>query len=712
MRRLVIWVFVLSLLGGCAYQKKTVSNLSSQVEAVSVEKKEKAFIKLVSQKNGVVIDIPNIFNVDVDYFMQDKEFVFYFSPYYPKVGLPTPEGIVQKIFYLPSNGTKAKSLHIVLKQPCQFLVSKNESKQNLHIMFVPRTENKPLELKRYSQQEINKIEFFKNKKGNLIVLFNTNQVLDVLPLASKAGQMELELRGINVSPEYEKIFVLDKFNTQIKKVFFQNKGKDLDLKLLTLSKVPFYVDIIQGKSALVFLTSDNFKLANLSKPKKTVNATKVEEETEENIPELNTILPGMKKHYTGKKISINLQDADVEHVIRLILSITNYNVIIDDDVQGKISLDLKNIPWDQALDLVLLQKNLGMVKQGNIIRIATQAKLRQEREAIRRAREEAKQARESMKQLAPLKREYIQINYSTVADIASKVKQFLSNRGKVTADERTNQLIVEDTEDNLKIINGVIKRLDRPEKQVLIEARIVYVTDEFTRSLGLKWGPLKYAPGQYTGNYIYKYYNDDTNTNYSKYDLSGQVNLPPSDNSPLSQLQGSVAFLSGKDLFTLDAELKLAETQNLAKTVSTPRIVTLNNQAAEITQGSKIAVQTESSSGGTTVEYKDAVLKLKVTPHITPDKKIILSLDISDDTPKGENGDIETKTVKTKLVVADGETIVLGGVRKITTNNNQNRVPGLHKIPILGWLFKDDYKSVSKQELLIFIRPKILENRF
>ncbi len=443
---------------------------------------------------------------------------------------------------------------------------------------------------------------------------------------------------------------------------------------------------------MVFLTSDDFK----QKPSAEEQA-KLEQDFKQqqqaDLPELNTLLPGMKKTYTGKLISIDLQDADVENVLRLLASVENYNLIIDDGVTGKISLRLYNIPWDQALDLVLLQKNLGVVIRGNIMRVATQEKLRAEREAIQKAREEAQRAKESMKKLEPLEREYIQINYTTAAELEPKVKSFLSDRGKLTADSRTNQLIVEDIRSRIEEIKSVIEKLDRPEKQVLIEARIVYATDDFQRAFGLKWSFQN--PGEYYGK---------GDQYYKEYGASG-INFPSS--GPLDfSLAGQVAKVAGKDLFTLDAELKLAESQNLAKTISSPRIVTLNNQQAEITQGTKIAVPAESESGGTTIEYKDALLKLTVTPQITPDNKVILDLDISDDSPKGD--DIETKTAKTKLIVEDGETIVIGGVRKLTDNKSQTRVPGLHRIPLLEWLFKNDYKNVSKQELLIFIRPKIL----
>lgn len=697
---LLVVLFILGM--GCASKKNTpkkvdVNNLETSPSKTEIKTKEKSVdrFKISIKDKRTTLHIPGLLNINITTAMDGSTFELKFLPEYKKVPLPNPSGVIKGIFYNPSDGDKATSLRVELKQPCQFLLSRDRVKGVLEVTFVPSQVAQTVNKQSSAVNKIQKIDFLKNRKGNLIICFDTQVPLNLLPLKSEKNKMFIRVLGVNVVSNYEKVFRLDKFNTPIKSVFFQNKGSDLNIMLSTAERVPFNLDMIEGKSSLVFLTSDNFKREQTAEEKEKL---KNDFEAQNDLPELNTILPGMKKKYTGKKISIDLQDADIEHVLRLITSVTDYNLIIDDDVTGKISLRLFNIPWDQALDLVLLQKNLGMVVRGNIMRIATQEKLQAEREALRRAREEAQKAKESMKKLEPLVREYIQINYTTAAEIEPKIKSFLSERGKVTSDSRTNQLIIEDTASNIQQIKAVIEKLDRPEKQVLIEARIVYATDEFKRALGVKWGAQN--PGENFGQ---------NNAYYKQYGVT-TLNYPA--NAPASTITftGELAKIAGKDLFTLDAELKLAETQNLAKTISSPRIVTLNNQAAEITQGTKIAVTAESESGGTTVEYKDAILKLSVTPQITPDNKIVLSLDISDDTPvPGGGGDIETKTAKTKLIVNDGETIVIGGVRKISTTEAQDRVPGLHKIPLLGWLFKNDYKAVTKQELLIFIRPKILE---
>ena len=261
--------------------------------------------------------------------------------------------------------------------------------------------------------------------------------------------------------------------------------------------------------------------------------------------------------------------------------------------------------------------------------------------------------------------------------------------------------------EDYKILKG---KLDRAERQVLIEARLISATDQFQRSLGIKWGGGYTYRSEYRGeDYEQGFYGTTGSTTAdSATEPSGfAVNLPSSGPTTLG-LGGFISKLTGSDIYTLDAQITLGESQGIAKTISSPKVVTLNNQQAEMVQGIKLATKTESESGGTTTEYTDATLKLSVKPQITPDNKLILDLDISDDSPVPGGEDIETRSTKTKLVVNNQQTIVIGGVQQLTESNSQDKVPGAAEIPGLGWLFKNKSTRTEKRELLIFIHPKIL----
>ena len=484
---------------------------------------------------------------------------------------------------------------------------------------------------------------------------------------------------------------VSQLKTGFDSVVAQNDADDARL-LFSGDSTPT-LSIMRKNDETYILLKQNLVTARLPLQKKQAMNLTTEEE-EETSQELDTLFPGMKKNYTGENISIDLQNAEVEHVLRLISEISGYNLILDDEITGKISLKLVDIPWDQALDLVLLQRGLGMVLKGNIMRIASINKLSAEREQLQKAREAALQAKESMEQLAPLKSEYIQINYNTAADFEGKVKSFLTPRGKASSDQRTNMLIVTDTEETLRRINSFIKKLDRAERQVMIEARLVYATDEFQRDLGVSWG--------------IDYKHADSGDQWSREFEIGKEGL---NTFTTFSLGGQVGKLFGKDLFNLDARLRLGEEKNLVKTISSPRILTLNNSRAEILQGTKLATQGESESGGTTTEYEDAVLKISVLPQITPDNKLILDIEIEDDSPVSSvsgSRDIDTKSAKTKMMVDDRETIVIGGVLKTTEETGKSQIPGLGDIPGLGWLFKNKYDKIGKTELLVFIQPRII----
>jgi type IV pilus assembly protein PilQ len=541
------------------------------------------------------------------------------------------------------------------------------------------------------------LEFWRDEHGYLYADLNGLDIPSPSIISQDDTRLEVLIPQSRTSLSLVRLHRLDDFETGISSLFLQNTASGTRLVWTWDGKMPFEVAADQKKLNFRFVRAEetNNPEQDASRLNPDVHFSALSQKPLSH--EINALFPGMKENYTGDLVSIDLQNAEVEHAIRLITSITDFNLILDQDVRGRVSLRLINVPWDQALDLVLVQKNLAMVHWGNIIRITTAEKLKTERDQVRKAREAEAEARESMKRLEPLERKFIQVNYSTAGEILPQIKDFLSDRGKVTHDARTNTLTVQETSSRLQEIKAIVQNLDRPEKQVLIEARVVYATEEFRRGLGLHW------------NFMYP----EQNAFSPSGKILGSVNFQsmnfPNMPDDFISLGGTLRSISGS-IFTLDAQLRLGETQRISRTISAPRIVTLNNEMAEIEQGVQIPYITLDDAGNTTTEFIPATLKLSVTPQITWDDNIIISLEVSDDNPAFvlDQASVETRLAKTKLLVEDGETIVLGGIKKIVEDQTQNRVPGLANIPVLGWLFKNEFLDERKDELLIFIRPEIL----
>ncbi len=646
---------------------------------------------VVSEALGkTIIDMPLDANTQI-YADHDvnKNIIVSFTPPVTDFELPASATTLVNDIQKDMDGDKVKSLNIFLNENSKFLVSK-QSETLGRLMLVADEAISPQLPSNY----ITSLNFTP-KNDSLQVVTYSSLPFEVTP--GKDEDFKLTFRKVQFQDALLKKYDVTKLGSAIDYVTALNGNDGNAYLLFAGAKNPALSVLRKGDETHILIKGKSTPAAqdDIAATEAAGDGDTIAENTSE-LQELNTLFPGMKERYTGERISIDLQDADVEHVLRLISEISGYNLILDDDISGKISLKLVDIPWDQALDLVLLQRGLGMVIKGNIMRIASITKLEAERVQLQKAREAAIQAQVSMQNLAPLKTEYMQINYNTAAEFEGKVKTMLTGRGSVSSDPRTNILIVTDTEDTLNRVDSFIKKLDRAERQVMIEARLVYATDEFQRSLGVKWGTT-YATEtaenlpseQWRGNFA-----------------SSGLNAINTVNG--ITLGGTIGKFLGKDLFALDASLQLGEAKNLVKTISSPRILTLNNNRAEIQQGTKLATATESESGGTTTEYEEAVLKISVLPQITPDNKLILDLEISDDSPKSDGRDIDTKQTKTKMMVSDRETIVIGGVQKTTETSGTNQIPALGDVPGLGWLFKNTYDAKSKAELLIFIQPRIM----
>ncbi|WP_348549352.1 type IV pilus secretin PilQ [Psychrobacter sp. KFRI-CH2-11] len=440
--------------------------------------------------------------------------------------------------------------------------------------------------------------------------------------------------------------------------------------------------------------------------------------------------------YSGEPLSMEFQDVEIRSVLDILAQFTEMNIVASDSVAGNITLRLINVPWDQALDIILKSKNLGKRENGNVILVAPATEL-----AEQEARElEAQQAVESF---APLRTEYIRLSYAKAQDVLTLISQgsgssggssnraddnnsLLSNRGTVTVDERTNTLIVKDVADSIENIHKLISKIDIPVRQVMIEARIVSATDSFSKEIGVRWGILSNGAannrnllvgGSNQTLWDLKDFDVETTTvngqtvSYPSYDITRPDNL--NVDLGVANPAGSIAFglLSMSDVM-LDLELSALQADNRGEVISTPKILTADKQTAKVSSGTQIPYQEASASGATTTSFKEAALSLEATPNITPDGKIGLQLLITNGTPTIINNQvaIAEDSISTNVIIEDGQTVVLGGVFKNRTSNGVDKVPFLGDLPYIGRAFRKDVRSNAKEELLIFVTPKLIND--
>ncbi len=441
-----------------------------------------------------------------------------------------------------------------------------------------------------------------------------------------------------------------------------------------------------------------------------------------------------KPVYSGERLTLNFQDIETRAVLQLLADASGQNIVVSDSVSGNVTLRLQNVPWDQALDIVLRTKGLDKRRQDNVIIVAPQAELA--------AREKADlAARKDVQELAPLRSEYLQVNYAKAKDMEALIKtqsnSLLSPRGSVTVDERTNTILLQDTSDRLSDIRRLVATLDIPVRQVQIEARIVIVSNDFKRDLGVIFGFTNWQKNGQNGlvsttgtaagidtmsqtfitgqNAINNAINAGTPVPLPTYGIPAAANRY-NVNLPVSNPAGTFALGILGNNFIVDLELSAAQAETQANIISSPRVVTANQKEASIEQGVEIPYQQSASSGATTIQFKKAVLALKVTPQITPDNRIIMDLDVRDDSvgnvvvaSGGVNvPSINTREIATQVLVNDGQTVVLGGILETTQREDDTKVPYLGDIPVLGHLFKNTSHQDNKDELMIFITPKIV----
>lgn len=529
---------------------------------------------------------------------------------------------------------------------------------------------------------VNAIDFRRGDKGEGRVLVFLRENTAAVDVAERLGKLEVEFHNTDILEEL--LYQLDvvDFGTIVKGIETFKEGSSTRLVIDTTAEFTFTYQQI-----------DNIFTLN------------VERDTS------NRSILGGGKEYKGRAISLNFQDIPVRTVLQIIADYNGFNLVTSDSVTGNITLRLDGTPWDQALDIVLRVKGLDKRMEGNILMVAPTDEL-----AAREARE--LEAKQTVADLEPLYSDFLAINYAKAADIAgllsNKDATLLSSRGSVNVDERTNTILIKDTAVNIENVRKLVERLDIPVRQVLIESRMVTVRDSVTDELGIRWG-----------------FSDQQSSSSSNQGTSGSAGgantiangtIPGLDdrwnvNLPASNPAGSIAFHIARlaDGTLLDLELSALEQENKGEIIASPRITTANQKEARIEQGVEIPYVQAASSGATTVEFKKAVLSLTVTPQITPDNKIILDLVITQNTrgetvqtPTGPATAIDTQQIQTQVLVDNGETIVLGGIYQQQILSTVNKVPLFGDIPYVGALFRSTREVNEKNELLIFVTPKII----
>ncbi|MCP3871278.1 MAG: type IV pilus secretin PilQ [Gammaproteobacteria bacterium] len=559
---------------------------------------------------------------------------------------------------------------------------------------------KPRPVVRDARNSIENVDFRRGDAGEGRIILQFSDPSTVVDMREEGGRIVLDLFDVVLPEKFMRKFDVTDFATPVKMVELAQTGKNVRINISTLGEYEH----------LSYQTNDIM----------TVEFRALTKQEKEEIQR-------RKQVFSGERLSLNFQDIEVRAVLQLLADFTGLNLVTSDTVRGRITLRLQNVPWDQALDIILKSRGLSMRKTDNVVMIAPTEEIT--------ARERLElESQKQIEELAPLQSEYIQINYAKASALKrllkSKDNELLTpGRGNVTVDGRTNTLLVRDTASKLEDIRRLIQRLDIPVRQVMIESRVVIADNNFARELGVRLGfnrannlgrgsELLVAgarPGTIAGTGT-----TDSGTFLNDFraglapGLNGtgpenlMVNLAaPGATSGISMLVGSVGS------YLLQLELTAMQSEGRGEIISSPRIITADKNKAVIQQGTEIPYATVSNNG-TNVQFKEAVLKLEVTPLITPDDRIIMDLDISKDNPNFAQSvqgtpAVDTRSVTTRVLVDNGETVVLGGVFEKETSKDVEKVPFLGDLPILGFFFRQTAVRDANRELLFFVTPKILK---
>jgi len=556
----------------------------------------------------------------------------------------------------------------------------------------------PRTVARMGGSSIQNVDFRRGDEGEGRVVLQLSDPSTVMDMREEGGRVVLDLFDVVLPEKFMRKFDVIDFATPVKLVELVQSGKNVRIDITTVGEFEH----------LAYQTNELMTIE--FRP-----LTKAEKEE----------IQRRKQTFSGERLSLNFQDIEVRAVLQLLADFTGLNLVTSDTVRGRITLRLQNVPWDQALDIILKSRGLSMRKTDNVIMIAPTEEIT--------ARERLElEAQKQIEELAPLRSEYIQINYAkanAIKDLLkSKDNELLTpGRGNVTVDARTNTLLVRDTDSKLEDIRRLVQRLDIPVRQVMIESRVVIADNNYARELGVRLGFNRangfgnneaLIAGSQIGN------TPGTGTLDTGEFMGARAGLAPGINGtgPENLLVNLPAFgaTSGLNLlvgrvgsFLLQLELTAMQEEGRGELISSPRVITADKSKATIEQGTEIPYATVSNNG-TNVQFKDAVLKLEVTPNITPDDRVIMDLVITKDNPNFANSvqgtpAVDTRSVETRVLVDNGETVVLGGVFEKETSKDIDKVPFFGDLPVLGFFFRSTAERDVNRELLFFVTPKILK---
>ena len=540
---------------------------------------------------------------------------------------------------------------------------------------------------------VEEIDFRRGQNGEGLVMVKLSKVGVGVDLSSESGKIRVEFENTAIRESLQRRLDVTDFATPVLKV--DSLSEDGDTVML--------IEPIGEYDYLAYQADDIFTVEV-----KSLSQASMEFEDE-------------AFRFRGEKLSLNFQDIEIRSVLQLLADFTDLNLVASDTVAGRITLRLKKVPWDQALEIIMKTKGLDKRLVGNVLMVAPAAELQ--------AREQLElESRQQIRELAPLQTEFIEVKYASASEIYrlfkgaegdDGVEGVISNRGSVIVDERTNSIIITDTTDRINEFRQVLDRLDVPVRQVLIEARIVTAASSFGESLGVRWGALGFQ--NYDDGETFAHFGGSLTTLGELKDFQSSedaaFNYSTEDNLIVDLGAGGAATtfafgVVGED-YLLDMELSALETEGRGEVIARPKVITADKQSASIASGDQIPYQEASSSGATATQFVDAVLGLTVTPRITPDDRIIMDLEVNQDSIGAVfNGvpSIRTNSIQTQVLVNNGETVVLGGVFQTVVSEGITKTPLLGDLPWVGNLFRQKSKSDDKQELLIFITPRLIRD--